>query len=289
MGDFTVTLIGKGGCFTTEIKDELDFSTHPHEVCLMEMVFAPGSWCNVRSKSNWFLVYNQKDKKSNILEIPPRQYETVSDILYELNVALSNAFTHECDMFYYHDNTKTVFPHPENQNLTLWNKINKLPRVTTIPLTLESFKTRDATPTTVKFGSGISTDLIVTFCCELAIILGVVESMSLPVPGILPGWSVKVKQIELTKNNLAMLWVFGDFITTTMAGSARIPVLKMVPIVDDTKAITHSVFNMQDFVMVQRRRIKQFEIKIQEGPTSSDALSLTQEVILVLYFKPIIE
>ena len=52
--DFTITLIGKGGRFSTLINEELDFATYPYQVCLHDMVFKPGSWGNVRSKLNCF-------------------------------------------------------------------------------------------------------------------------------------------------------------------------------------------------------------------------------------------
>ena len=71
---------------------------------------------------------------------------------------------------------------------------------------------------------------------------------------------------------------------TTMIGSIRDHILKQVPIQDDTKAILHSVFHTQDFIAVQRRKIQSLEIWIQEGPGSPSALSLDDEIILVLYF-----
>ena len=64
----------------------------------------------------------------------------------------------------------------------------------------------------------------------------------MPVPAITPGWTVNVKDVNLLKNNLIMLWIFGDFVVTTMIETIRDRVLKLVPIVDDTKSILHSVF-----------------------------------------------
>src|SRR5271155_2133143 len=114
--DFTVTLIGKGGKFKTMIHDELDFATHPYEVCLQEMIFTPGSWGNVRSKANWFIVYDKLAKKTQTLFLPPGQYSTISDILYGLNRLLADNFGLLCDMFFYCDrknpDTEIVFPQP---------------------------------------------------------------------------------------------------------------------------------------------------------------------------------
>ena len=163
-------------------------------------------------------------------------------------------------------------------------KTRKIPDMTVVlqkPTMVDEIKT-------IIFGLGkASISLAITFCRELALILGVIDNLSLPVPGLLVGWTVPTKKVNIFNNNLAILWVFADFVSTTMAATARIPILKMVPIIDDTKAIAHNVFNMNDFVRVQRRRIKNFGVTIQEGPGSVDELNIRQDVVLVLYFRPI--
>src|SRR3981189_1694781 len=99
--EFTVTLVGTGGRFSTLTNEELDFATHPYEVCLHEMVFAAGSWGNVRKQANWFIVYDKKAKKSDTLYLPPRQYHSVSAILFGLNKTFAARYSYFCDMFYY--------------------------------------------------------------------------------------------------------------------------------------------------------------------------------------------
>ena len=91
MGDgFTVTLMGKGGIFNTLLNEELDFATQPYEVCLQEMIFSPGSWGNVRPKVNWFIVYNRTIQTSKTLFLPPKQYQSITNILYELNRVIAD-------------------------------------------------------------------------------------------------------------------------------------------------------------------------------------------------------
>src|SRR3981189_1472698 len=118
--EFTVTLIGKGGRFSTLINEKLDFATHPYEVCLQEMVFTPGSWGNVRKQANWFIIYNKQAKKSKTLYLPPRQYLSVSDILYGLNSVLAVEYNSTCDMFYYYNRldhkSEIVFPQPDGKS-----------------------------------------------------------------------------------------------------------------------------------------------------------------------------
>jgi hypothetical protein len=294
--DFTITLIGKGGKFSTLINKELDFATHPYEVCIQEMVFTPGSWGNVRSKANWFIVYDKKVKRSKTLYVSPRQYHSASDLLYEINSALAVEYTATCDMFYYYDrkmpNSEIVFPQPEGKSdlffatQTLYKRrFRKRAHVDKTPIK-ETLGMTDR-PEIIEYGGGKDMTLVIQFCQELAILLGVVMSLNLPVPAIVPGWSVVVKDVNLLRNNLMMMWIYGDFIVTTMIGSTRDQLLKIVPIVDDTKSILHSVFYMQDFIAVQRRKIQCFKIWIQEGPASTSVLPIDEEVILVLYFRPI--
>src|SRR3981189_2742601 len=123
-------------------------------------------------------------------------------------------------------------------------------------------------PEIIHYGGGKDTRMTIQFCQELAILLGVVESLNQQVPAILPGWSVKTMHVNILRNNLMMLWIYGNFVVTTMIGTTRGQLLKLVPIVDDTKSTLHSVFHMYDFVPVQRRRIQSFEIWLQEGPGS---------------------
>ena len=293
--DFTITLIGKGGRFNMLIHEELDFVTQPYEVCLQEMVFTPGSWGNVRSKANWFIVYDKKAKKSKTLFLPPRQYHSVSDILYELNSTLAADYSYFCDMFYYLDRynpkSEIVFPQPTGKSDTLFLT------QTTYPRRFRRKHWDDKTPIKetpgmtnrpeiIQYGGGKDMMLAIQFCQELAILLGVVETLNQVVPAIIPGWSVKFKHVNILKNNLTMMWIYANFVATTMIGSTRGQILKLVPIVDDTKSILHSVFHMYDFVPVQRRRIQSFEIWFQEGPGSPSVLPIDEEIVVVLYFRP---
>src|SRR3977135_1104232 len=65
-------------------------------------------------------------------------------------------------------------------------------------------------PEIIEFGGGKDMAMVIQFCQELAILLGVVMSLKLPVPAIVPGWSVVVKDVNLLRNNLMMMWIYGD-------------------------------------------------------------------------------
>jgi len=297
--EFTVTLIGKGGRFSTLINEELDFATHPYEVCLQEMVFTPGSWGNVRARANWFIVFARKAKKtkSKTFHVPPRQYHSVSDLLYAINKALADEYPSNCHMFYYFNRldpkSEIVFPHPDGtpdlffasqvaypRRFRLRHQDDKAPTMEVPGMTNK--------PDMIEYGGGDKElVLLIQFCQELAIMLGIITSLNITAPSITPRWTINVRNVNLLKNNLMMLWIFGDFVVTTMIERIREPILKLVPIVDDTKAILHAVFHMQDFVAVPRRKIQCFNIWIQEGPASPDVLPISEEMILVLFFRRI--
>jgi hypothetical protein len=293
---FTVTMTGKGGRFRTLIHDELGFATQPYEVCLQEMIFTPGSWGNVRTKANWFIVYDKSTDRSKALFIPPKQYTSTSELLWAINYALSMEYGAVCDMFFYYDASilisMIVFPHPPWKNELLFQLQSQHKRRfrhkdwIDLAVIKETPDMKDRPPI-ITYGGGKkgTGKLIIQFCQEIAILLGVVDSLSVPIPAILPGWSVNVKDVNILRNNLMMVWIYADFVGTTMLASNRAPLLKTVPIVDDTKSVAHSVFHMHDFVPVQRRRIQSFEVWFQEGPGSSNVLPIDGETILVLYFQ----
>ena len=297
--EFTVTLIGKGGRFSTLINEELDFATHPYEVCLQEMVFTPGSWGNVRKQANWLIVYDKQAKTSDTLYLPPRQYHSLSDMLYGLNKTLAARYSYFCDMFYYFNRldpkSEIVFPQPseksdESANL-FWTQTKYAKRFRLrhqdeqAPIMEEPGMTNK--PEIIQYGGGKNMVLLIQFCQELAIMLGIVTSLNMPVPAITPGWTVNVKDVNLLKNNLMMLWIFGDFVVTTMIETIRDRVLKLVPIVDDTKSILHSVFHMQDFVAVQVLKIWLGEFVMLSLFCPLNVLPIDEEIILVLYFRRI--
>ena len=73
------------------------------------------------------------------------------------------------------------------------------------------------------------TDIAITFCKEIAYLLGVIPTFTSPVPAIKGGWKVEQSKIDLSRNNLTLLWVFADFIAPTCANKL-LPIIRMVPI-----------------------------------------------------------
>src|SRR3981189_1980147 len=176
------------------------------------MVFTPGSWGNIRSKANWFIVYDKKAKKSKTLFLPPRQYHSISDILYGLNNALAIEYYPTCDMFYYYDRrdpmSLIVFPQPIGMSDLYFasqvgykNRFIRRSDQDDRPSIMETPGMINK-PEIIHYGGGKDTKLTIQFCQELAILLGVVESLNQPVPAIIPGRSVKTMHVNILKNNL---------------------------------------------------------------------------------------
>ena len=75
---------GEGKQFSNVCNEELDFATHPYEVCLQDMIFSAGSWDNVREGANTMdLVYWGKH------QIPPGNYRSLPKLVEVINAQLA--------------------------------------------------------------------------------------------------------------------------------------------------------------------------------------------------------
>ena len=141
------------------------------------------------------------------LYLPPRQYHSISDLLYGLNRVLSDNVNPWCDMFFYYDGKKKdseiVFPQRVNESDNLFDiqshykkRFRQKGDSDKAPI-METPDMKNK-PETITFGGGSEYfDLHIVFCKELAILLGIVETLRSSVPAILPGWSVKTKHVNL--------------------------------------------------------------------------------------------
>src|SRR5271163_4790514 len=88
--DFTYTCVGslEGGTLENFPITELDFQSDAYEVCIMDMLFMPGAWNNVREGANiitWSLFENGWKYEA---DIPPGNYATRDELVAILNSAL---------------------------------------------------------------------------------------------------------------------------------------------------------------------------------------------------------
>ena len=107
-------------------------------------------------------------------------------------------------------------------------------------------------------------DTAITFCKELAYLLGVIPTITSPVPAIKDGWKIEQSKIDLTRNNLTLLWVFADFIAPTTCANKLLPIIRMVPIQAQQGYLEHQMFALQYYIPVRRARFQQFGISIRE-------------------------
>ena len=72
----------------------------------------------------------------------------------------------------------------------------------------------EAQPNTT--GWGRVNKLKITFCPELALLLGIIQHLdSTPPKPILAGWKIEYSQVDVFRNNLRLVWVFADFVKKT--------------------------------------------------------------------------
>jgi len=293
---FTITMIGKGEYIEVDINDELDFTKKKYEVCIQDILYQPVSWSNIRVNANFMLVIH--NAQTTVLYIPPENYYTLSALLYRINEQLIKTFGATADLFCYNDpvtvsDRKTVFPQPYSvTDDTLFNtqkdyKRRFLKKDDYDKAILKEAMGMEMKPSIVRFGGG-TVHLSITFCKQIAVILGILPLASIGgIPLIVPGWRSDISKIGMTRNTIPSLWVYGDFVVTSMIGDRRDNILKVLPITanDASVAISHVMSYGNDYVLVQRRKIKIFKLWFKEEPHHDYNLNINEDVVIVLLFR----
>jgi hypothetical protein len=267
--DFIYTMVSgdsDGGSFTNFPNDILDFSAG-YEVCLQDMLFMPGSWYNVRDASNYLMLgYGDEDDDAFVkvrAEIPPGNYYIREDFVTALNMAIAaipiDAYpASDAHKIKYFDGKFTLLiPNPNLPDVgTLtWTATHKLYKIK------------------------------IRFSRELAYLIGVVDSMLDIVPWIEDGWVGQVKYFDLLKNTLPLIWVFADFVGTTIIGNLREPLLRMVPIQVGSGILEHSIFAADQYVGVKRKRMQALRVYIRDSILASQPLKIQGRIVLTLHFR----
>src|SRR5277367_6806024 len=83
LSDFTYTLTGVivGGVLENRCHTELDFKSFAFEVCILDMLFMPGSWDNVRPGTNVIKYRTGEASDVQELHVPVGNYHTRADFL----------------------------------------------------------------------------------------------------------------------------------------------------------------------------------------------------------------
>lgn len=291
---FTITMTGKGEFIEVDINEELDFTRNKYEVCIQDIIYQPVSWDNIRVNANFMFVLEKK--KISLLFIPPKQYNTTSELLYHINEQLIKTYGAKTDLFCYNDpitvsDRRTIFPQPYSIEDSLLFDTQKdykrrfIKRKDQDKAILKESLTV-TNPTIVRFGGGTN-NLKIIFCKQIAVMLGIIPISSIgAIAAIVNGWRTEFIKISVLRNTIPSLWIYGDFVVTSMIGDRRDNILKILPITanDASVAISHVMSYGNDYVLVQRRRIKKFRLWFKEQP-HYDNLNINENVVIVLLFR----
>src|SRR6266853_1746009 len=87
LSDFTYTMISEGYEIINHPNAEFDFQTHAYEVCLLDMMFMPGAWDNIRDGGNLIEVREDEGPITQ-LYLPPGHYNTKLSLAEAINTLI---------------------------------------------------------------------------------------------------------------------------------------------------------------------------------------------------------
>src|SRR5258707_817993 len=92
--NFTFTMVGSviNGSITNHPNSTLDFSKNNYEVCILDMLFMPGSWDNVRAGKNIIRIRQNGEMQPSV-QVPAKHYKYSSDLISAVNTAANNLFS----------------------------------------------------------------------------------------------------------------------------------------------------------------------------------------------------
>jgi hypothetical protein len=284
--------------FSNMCNQELNFQDGEYEVCMQDMIFSVGAWDNVRPGGNTILVTSvDPQQPDRTLYIPTGRYTSSQTLFSAINNRFQTMYNHGNYLAFDTKPAKPAVP------VRYWRTASAGGyeiKACTVPL-IGDYTTpaEPAEPEYVvlrnlaviqtnyyKTGAWHAVeDLRLTFCNELALLLGIVPRIAAPTVAIKAGWQIETSKIDVHRNNLPMMWVFADFVGKTMFGTAMLPLLRLVPIQVESGNLEHSMFSLQYYLPVQHNRIQQFAITIREHWNDSHPIKIIGSVIIVLHFR----
>ena len=124
----------------------------------------------------------------------------------------------------------------------------------------------------------------IQFCKELAFLLGAIDALTMPLRWLKNSWNTPKENIDPKRNNLSMLWLFGDFVGNTIIGNLQLPMLRFVPIKVGSGIMEHAIFSTQHYVRVKRCKIQNLRITFKET-LLGDTLHVSEPAALTLHFR----
>ena len=306
--EFTYTLVsdvGNGGDISNTCNEILDFQTNKYEVCMQDMVLSTGAWDNVRASCNMFYI-DSKFLPQITAHIKPGRYGTLDRFINAINLAINeHHYQHVVQTQTDEEHTrlqeyqgfggrfKLVDFVPEKpgdpgrqapDGLCIYDNAGNCKPV----MAVEPSPPTPAVPAHLKFESEavFKTETKITFSKEVAYLLGIIPTITTPVPPIANGWKIEQSKIDLNRNNLTLLWVFADFISPTIVGNYLLPIIRMVPIQTHSGSVEHSMFALQYYVPVKQAKFADFRITIRDR-LDGQPMKIRGIVTISLHFRTI--
>src|SRR6266853_2438589 len=282
LADFTYTMVGNAvnGTLKNTTPYEFDFQTDEYEVCVLDMLFIPGAWDNVRAEANTIILreellvrHVQIDKQSRLefltytvrditnvefFTVPPGNYHTRKEFFQVVNKAM---------------NSKAILISTPGTHI---DHANSETTVIIIPPT-ETRRQYVNHPKTYKIQYSLQ------FCNELAYLMGLIPALTLPVPAITDEWKCDTRSINPHRNNLTRLWMFGDFVQNTIIANLTKPLLRFIPVRVGSGIMEHAIFSVQNYTPVSRQCINRLCITLQ-ATVNGTPLKMHDQIALTLHF-----
>ena len=239
--DFIYTITGfvEEGTIVNYPNTLLDFQTDEFEVCILDMLFMPGSWDNVRPGGNSIKYRTSKeDLNPTVFHVEPGNYVTRDALITALNNATGSV---------------VLFKNSIDRQLFMDLVVDK------------------------KNGQ-------IQFCKELAYLMSATTMLTMQVPWATHGWGVVKESIDPKRNNLVLLWLFGNFVRNTIIGNLQLPMIRFVPIKVGSGIMEHAIFSTQHYVKVKRKIFSKIEISFKET-LNGGALNIHEPIAITLHFR----
>jgi hypothetical protein len=232
---------------------ELDFQTHPYEVCVREVIYVKGAWGTIRNGFNWFQVKPIKDHPIRFtITMDPGTYKTLKEICDIFNKSLEK----------YMQDTKSwlgfrsMIFRMEGTSMKLY-----------CPDSCECF---------------LST--------QIAKQLGVKSDENGNPKPLIDGSVITSEAFKFNATEPEILWLFADFVNPTMMGSYSLPIIRMMPIPPTAaeKHLEHTIFPHPFYVPVKSTKLSCLSVEFHEI-LDAPPITIEGEVIIQLHFQQINE
>ncbi len=110
--------------------------------------------------------------------------------------------------------------------------------------------------------------------------------MTQTLPWIPHNFYAPLPDMDVKRNNISQLWLFSDFVNSTIIGPIQKPLLRYAPIRVGSGVLEHSVFSTHQYAICKSTQFSCLSISFYEDLTCN-SLQIHEPVVLTLHFKAI--